>query len=117
MAIHPELVDKLLNFQNSILGNDDGCLDDNQGSNSNEDANDNEDGGRKSNKQIDLAVELKVNDDKEHVNMNITKIPLVSYPPTTSKSSHLSGMPAIMYYVLKRLKRLNIKGLCSGLVF
>lgn len=94
MAIHPELVDKLLNFQNSILGNDDGCLDDNLGSNSNED------GDRKLNKQVDVAVELKADDDKEHVNANITKIPLVSYPPTASKSSHLSGMPTIIYYIL-----------------
>ncbi|KAG7997761.1 hypothetical protein I3843_01G226100 [Carya illinoinensis] len=86
LAIHPELVDKLFNFQNSILGNDDGCLDDNQGSNSNED------GDRKLNKQVDVAVELKADDDKEHVNANITKIPLVSYPPTASKSSHLSDL-------------------------
>uniref|UniRef100_A0A2N9HQI7 A-kinase anchor protein 7-like phosphoesterase domain-containing protein n=1 Tax=Fagus sylvatica TaxID=28930 RepID=A0A2N9HQI7_FAGSY len=90
LAIHPELVNKLLHFQNSILGNSDGCPDENWDSDSNEDTTDIEDGDRQLDKQPDVAVELKVVDGNEHVKVNISKIPLVSYPPKASKSS-LSG--------------------------
>lgn len=94
LAIHPELVDKLLSFQRSILGNGDGCLDENFDSDSNEDANDIEDEDRKLDKRPDVAVELKLDDDNERVKVNITKTPLVSYPAKASKSSPLSGMPS-----------------------
>ncbi|GLT53345.1 hypothetical protein SLA2020_266230 [Shorea laevis] len=92
LAIHPELVDKLLNFQNSILGNRDGCPDDNPDSDSNEDTTDNENGERQTDKRPDVAVELKVDDGNEHVKVNITKIPLVSYAPKASKSSSPSDL-------------------------
>ena len=92
MAVHPELVNKLLNFQNSILGNSDGCPDENWDSDSNEDTTDIED------KQPDVAVELKTDDDNEHVKVNRSKIPLVSYAPKASKSSPLSGMPTIILH-------------------
>lgn len=98
LAIHPELVNKLLNFQNSILGNSDGCPDENWDSDSNEDATDNEVGHRQLDKQPDVAVELKTDDDNEHVKVNRSKIPLVSYAPTASKSSPLSGMPTIILH-------------------
>jgi activating signal cointegrator complex subunit 1 len=97
LAIHPELVNKLLHFQNSILGNSDGCPDENWDSDSNEDTTDIEDGDRQLDKQPDVAVELKVVDGNEHVKVNISKIPLVSYPPKASKSS-LSGMPTIILH-------------------
>ncbi|XP_075666537.1 uncharacterized protein LOC142636271 isoform X2 [Castanea sativa] len=91
LAIHPELVNKLLNFQNSILGNSDGCPDENWDSDSNEDATDNEVGHRQLDKQPDVAVELKTDDDdNEHVKVNRSKIPLVNYAPKASKSSPLS---------------------------
>ncbi|XP_062154994.1 uncharacterized protein LOC133863038 isoform X2 [Alnus glutinosa] len=92
LAIHPELVDKLLNFQNSILGNRDGCPDDNPDSDSNEDTTDNEDGEQQTDKRPDVAVELKVDGVNEHVKVNITKIPLVSYAPKASKSSSPSDL-------------------------
>uniref|UniRef100_A0A7N2LM24 A-kinase anchor protein 7-like phosphoesterase domain-containing protein n=1 Tax=Quercus lobata TaxID=97700 RepID=A0A7N2LM24_QUELO len=91
LAVHPELVNKLLNFQNSILGNSDGCPDGNRDSDSNEDATDNEVGHRQLDKQPDVAVELKTDDDNEHVKVNRSKIPLVSYAPKASKSSLLSA--------------------------
>jgi hypothetical protein len=98
LAIHPELVDKLLNFQNSILGNRDGCPDDNPDSDSNEDTTDNEDGEQQTDKRPDVAVELIVDGVNEHVKVNITKIPLVSYAPKASKSSSPSGMPTIVLH-------------------
>ncbi|XP_030971834.1 uncharacterized protein LOC115991963 isoform X5 [Quercus lobata] len=91
LAVHPELVKKLLNFQNSILGNGDGCPDENWDSDSNEDATDNEAGHRQLDKQPDVAVELKTDDDNEHVKVKRSKIPLVSYAPKSSKSSPLSA--------------------------
>ncbi|XP_059455927.1 uncharacterized protein LOC132186121 [Corylus avellana] len=91
LAIHPELVDKLLKFQNSILGNRDGCPDDNPDSDSNEDTTDNKDGDQQTDKRPDVAVELKVDDGNEHAKVNITKIPLVSYAPKASKSSSPSA--------------------------
>ncbi|KAL0010375.1 hypothetical protein SO802_005483 [Lithocarpus litseifolius] len=91
LAVHPELVNKLLNFQNSILGNSDGCPDENWDSDSNEDATDNAVGHWQLDKQPDVAVELKTDDDNEHVKVNRSKIPLVSYAPKASKSSPLSA--------------------------
>ncbi|KAK2422225.1 putative eukaryotic LigT [Trifolium repens] len=36
LAIHPELVSKLINFQHTILGNDDSCIGENLDTDSNE---------------------------------------------------------------------------------
>jgi hypothetical protein len=107
LAIHPELVDKLLKFQNSILGNRDGCPDDNPDSDSNEDTSDNEDGDQQTDKQPDVAVEPKVDGGNEHAKVNITKIPLVSYASKASKSSSPSGMPTVITLCLRSLKILN----------
>ncbi|PON88393.1 Activating signal cointegrator 1 complex subunit [Trema orientale] len=94
LAIHPELVDKLVMFQNSILGCDDPFLEKNVDSDSNEEYNENEDEDQKLDKGPDVAVELKVDSDNERVKVNITNIPVVSYAPktTASKSSTLSDM-------------------------
>ncbi|XP_056842580.1 uncharacterized protein LOC108856222 isoform X2 [Raphanus sativus] len=63
LAIHPELVGKLFNFQNSILGNY----------------------GVSGDQQVDettsVAVDLKANSETRQVNVDIRSIPLVSYPP------------------------------------
>lgn len=83
LAIYPELVDKLVSFQNSILGNP--CKDENLDSESNEETSDDED--QQLDRQLDVAVELKVEDDSKHVKVDITNIPLRSYPPKTSKPS------------------------------
>ncbi|KAL5756024.1 hypothetical protein ACOSP7_020452 [Xanthoceras sorbifolium] len=91
LAIHPELVDKLFNFQNSILGVTDACLDEDVGSDSNEYTSDNKDNDRQSEKVADVAVELKVGDDNERVKVDIASIPLVSYTPKASTSSNLSA--------------------------
>lgn len=92
MAIHPELVDKLVTFQNSILG----CssahgVDENVDSDSNEDCTQNEDENQKLDKGPDVAVELKADNDNERVKVNVTSIPLVSYAPKASNTSTLSG--------------------------
>lgn len=80
------------------MGNSDGCPDENRDSDSNEDATDNEVGHRQLEKQPDVPVELKTDDDNERVKVNRSKIPLVSYAPKASKSSPLSGMPTIILH-------------------
>ncbi|KAH0982578.1 hypothetical protein GBA52_009755 [Prunus armeniaca] len=90
LAIHPELVDKLVNFQNSILGISDSCVDEKMNSDSNEDTSENEGEDQSLEKGTDVAVELNVEGDSEQVKVNLTHIPLVSYAPKTSKASTLS---------------------------
>ncbi|XP_022849273.1 uncharacterized protein LOC111371486 isoform X1 [Olea europaea var. sylvestris] len=86
LAIHPGLVDKLVNFQNSILG----IVEPNQGEdldpNSSGDASDEEDKDQQSDKIPLVSVALKAEDADAHVKINITNVPLVSYPAKVSKS-------------------------------
>lgn len=89
MAIHPELVDKLLKFQNSILGNGDSCLDESPESDSNAETDD--ESKHQELERGQVQVQLKVNDDSTDVKADITSIPLVSYLPKASKGSTLSG--------------------------
>ncbi|XP_057725691.1 uncharacterized protein LOC130941271 [Arachis stenosperma] len=84
LAIHPELVDKLINFQNSILGNEDAST------NEDEDTTENTEVDQLSKENVDVAVELKVEDGSAAVKVNLTNIPLVSYAPKASKSSKSS---------------------------
>ena len=98
MAIYPELVDKLVSFQNSILGNP--CKDENLGSESNEDTSDDED--QQLNGQRNVAVELTVEDGSKHVKVDITNIPVTSYPPKPSKPSAPSGIKAIILFFLRK---------------
>ncbi|KAK9281113.1 hypothetical protein L1049_004006 [Liquidambar formosana] len=86
LAIHPELVDKLVNFQNSILGNSDPNPDENLESDSNKDTSEDEDKDQQ--KGLDVAVE----DEPERVKVDNTNIRLMHYPPKASKSSTLSGL-------------------------
>ncbi|KAM3267984.1 putative protein isoform X1 [Capsicum chacoense] len=69
LAIHPELVNKLINFQNSVLGitvvNEDEKLVLNHR----------------------VAVELQTEDSNDRVTVDIANIPLVSYSPIVSTSS------------------------------
>ncbi|XP_021801400.1 A-kinase anchor protein 7-like isoform X4 [Prunus avium] len=92
LAIHPELVDKLVNFQNSILGISDSCVDEKLNSDSNEDTSENEGEDQKLEKGTDVAVELNVEGDSEQVKVNLTNIPLVSYAPKMSRASTLSDL-------------------------
>nr|GMD35487.1 A-kinase anchor protein 7 isoform X4 [Ipomoea batatas] len=91
LAIHTELVNKLFNFQTSILGatevNQDGHLE----SSSNEGTSDESENLNKSPK---VVVELKTENDNEHVEVDITQIPLVSYAPKASKSSATEVKPS-----------------------
>ncbi|KAG8643405.1 hypothetical protein MANES_11G036600v8 [Manihot esculenta] len=89
LAIHPELVDKLVKFQNSILGTSDSFQDETVESDSNEDTSDNEDKDKDLRKGSDVAVALKVEDDN-YVKVDLTSMPLVSYAPKASKSTTLS---------------------------
>ncbi|XVE88860.1 hypothetical protein DITRI_Ditri19aG0102700 [Diplodiscus trichospermus] len=95
LAIHPALVDKLVNFQNSILGTSDVCVDENlegnsEGDNCEDDAQDQHLG-----KGSAIAVELKVADEEKSTKVDDAGgVPLVSYAlkePKESKSSNLSG--------------------------
>lgn len=90
LAIHPELVDKLVKFQNSILGTSDSFQDETVESDSNEDTSDNEDKDKDLSKGSDVAVSLKVEDDN-YVKVDLTSMPLVSYAPKASRSTTLSG--------------------------
>lgn len=90
LAVHSELVEKLINFQNSILGSSASSLDEVVDSDTNEDNTDNEVEVQQTVNAPDVAVELKVDDEREKIKVNIN-IPLVSYPPKASKSSTPSG--------------------------
>ncbi|KAF7843379.1 Activating signal cointegrator 1 complex subunit 1 [Senna tora] len=92
LAIHPELVNRLVSFQNSILGTGDSCMDENLDTDANEETTDNEELDELSKEEPNVAVELKVKDSNESVEVNLTNIPLVSYAPKASKSSALSDL-------------------------
>ncbi|KAJ8756114.1 hypothetical protein K2173_024661 [Erythroxylum novogranatense] len=88
LAIHPELVEKLTNFQNSILGNK-VASDENLDGDSNEDISDSEGKGQELNKPHDVTVEIKVEDEK-HMKVDLSSIPFVSYSPKSSNTLALS---------------------------
>lgn len=90
LAIHPGLVDKLVNFQSTILGIRDPNPDEILLSDRNEDTSDDEDKDQQ--KGVDVAVKLNVEADNEYVNVDITNIPLTSYLPKASKSSTISDL-------------------------
>ncbi|KAE9585884.1 putative K domain, cyclic phosphodiesterase [Lupinus albus] len=94
LAIHPELVNKLINFQNSILGIGNSCTDENLDTDSTEDgdSSDSKEVDQLSKENADVTVELKVDDRSESVKVNFTNIPLVSYVPKASKSSASSDL-------------------------
>lgn len=107
LAINPELVEKLVNFQNSILGN--------SGNNENlcgESSVDNsDDKDQPLDRQHDVAVELKVKDDSKHVTVGITNIPIKSYAPKTWKPFP-SGMKATTFLGLKEIHDLILCSSC-----
>lgn len=113
LAIHPELVDKLVNFQNTILGITASDKDKNLDSDTSGDTSDEEvvdqhstaskvfvelkvektDADVKINVMSDLhspetpvVTEVKAEDADTHVKVNVTDIPLVSYRPKESKA-------------------------------
>ncbi|KAI5593958.1 hypothetical protein BDE02_03G044600 [Populus trichocarpa] len=80
LGIYPELVDKLVDFPNSILGINYVSVDANVESDYNEDTSDIKNKGQELIEGDDEAVELKAEDDN-HVKVDLTSIPFVSYPP------------------------------------
>ncbi|KAF9612747.1 hypothetical protein IFM89_003757 [Coptis chinensis] len=93
LAVHPELVDKLISFQNSILGASDSSKAETLCSESDGDTSDEaEDNAQQLDIGRDVAVKLKVVDENEQVKVDIKKIPIVRYPPKASKSSNLSDL-------------------------
>lgn len=95
LAIHPELVDKLLNFQKSILGSSNAYQNENLDSDANGDTS---------------AVKLKVEDDNDHVKMDIANIRRVSNPTRASKPS---GMKEAVYHSSDVLSLIT----CSSHIF
>ncbi|GLT77384.1 hypothetical protein SLA2020_489780 [Shorea laevis] len=91
LAIHPELVDKLVNFQNIILGNSDACTDEHMEGNPSGESSEDESEEQQLDRGSNVAVELKV-EDNESVKVDISSIPLVSYAPKASKSPSLSDL-------------------------
>ncbi|XP_059639976.1 uncharacterized protein LOC132282344 [Cornus florida] len=91
LALHAELVDKLFNFQNCILGISDPNQDESLDSDSNECASEDDDKDQLLDRASDVSVKLTVNNDSEHVKLGLTNIRRVSYPPKTSKSSTSSA--------------------------
>nr|XP_009786549.1 PREDICTED: uncharacterized protein LOC104234651 isoform X3 [Nicotiana sylvestris] len=86
LAIYPELVNKLINFQNSILGTTEVNQDENLECDSSGNTSDSEGEEHYSSKPR-VAVEVKTKDSNDHVKVDITNMPLVSYSPKVSKSS------------------------------
>ncbi|CAN4088955.1 unnamed protein product [Withania somnifera] len=86
LAIHPELVNKLINFQNSVLGITVVNKDENLECDSSGKTSDAE-GEEKNLSEPQVAVELKTEDSNDRVTVDITNIPLVSYSPKVSKTS------------------------------
>ncbi|XP_018630031.1 uncharacterized protein [Nicotiana tomentosiformis] len=86
LAIHPELVKKLINFQNSILGITEVNQDENLECDSSGNTSDSE-GEEQDLSKPRVAVEVKTEDSNDHVKVDITNMPLVSYSPKVSKSS------------------------------
>lgn len=86
LAIHPELVNKLINFQNSVLGITVVNEDENLECGSSGKTSDSE-GEERNLREPQVAVELKTEDSNDRVKVDITNIPLVSYSPKVSTSS------------------------------
>lgn len=91
LAIHPGLVEKLMNFQNSILGISNSGGAENVLSESDSDASEET---HNAVQQLDGGsnVGIKLKDEKDQVKVDIRKIPTVSYPPKVLKSSNLSDL-------------------------
>ncbi|KHG00555.1 Activating signal cointegrator 1 complex subunit 1 [Gossypium arboreum] len=80
LAIHPELVAKLFNFQNSILGISDANAGENLEGNSNGDGSEGDAQDEHLDKGSAVAVELKVANDMESVKVDVRGIPLSISP-------------------------------------
>uniref|UniRef100_A0A1D1XDP2 Activating signal cointegrator 1 complex subunit 1 n=1 Tax=Anthurium amnicola TaxID=1678845 RepID=A0A1D1XDP2_9ARAE len=90
LAIHPELVEKLNDFQNSILGDSISSQDGNMEIDSNADASDDGIDEDSQVKDLGVAVKLEIEDDKEHVKVEIDSRTIKkSY---TQSPSVLSGL-------------------------
>ncbi|KAI4381914.1 hypothetical protein MLD38_007932 [Melastoma candidum] len=86
LAVHPELVDKLFKFQNSILESGSSLEDDDSSEDNNPEVKD----GKQ--QLSNLEAKLKDQDGSEQVVVNTGSISIVSYPPKASKSSSSSSL-------------------------
>ncbi|TYI09838.1 hypothetical protein ES332_A09G098900v1 [Gossypium tomentosum] len=95
LAIHPELVSKLVGFQNSILGSSDACIDENPDGNSDGDNSEDSAQEQQLGKESDISVELEVVDDEGSVKVDVSVRPLDSNAPKENeepKSSNKSDL-------------------------
>ncbi|MBA0739811.1 hypothetical protein Gogos_013046 [Gossypium gossypioides] len=94
LAMHPELISKLVGFQNSILGSSDACIDENPDGNSDGDNSEDSAQEQQLGKESNISVELEVADDEESVKVDVSVRPLDSNAPKENeepKSSNKSG--------------------------
>ncbi|KAL6972768.1 hypothetical protein U1Q18_026941, partial [Sarracenia purpurea var. burkii] len=91
LAIYPELVDKLLNFQKSVLGTNNANENENLDSDLNGDSSEDEDKDRELDGASDVTVKLNIASDTERVKVDLTNIPRVSYPTRASRPSELKA--------------------------
>ncbi|KAG4182998.1 hypothetical protein ERO13_A09G081400v2 [Gossypium hirsutum] len=95
LAIHPELVSKLVGFQNSILGSSDACIDENPDGNLDGDNSEDSAQEQQLGKESDISVELEVVDDEGSVKVDVSVRPLDSNAPKENeepKSSNKSDL-------------------------
>ncbi|VFQ66935.1 unnamed protein product [Cuscuta campestris] len=111
LSIHADLVNKLINFQSSILGATEVNEEGNSESNSNGDTSSEEE-GKNISKTPKVVAEPKTKNDGEHAKVDVPKISLVSYPPKVS--SKLSGIqkstfinPKMLHLTVLMLKLWN----------
>ncbi|VFQ77013.1 unnamed protein product [Cuscuta campestris] len=111
LSIHADLVNKLINFQSSILGATEVNEEGNSESNSNGDTSSEEEGMNIS-KTPKVVAEPKTENDGEHAKVDVPKISLVSYAPKVS--SKLSGIqkstfvnPRMLHLTVLMLKLWN----------
>lgn len=97
LAIYPELVDKLFNFQNSILRINDINPNRVPDNSSNKDTTNEENRGKKVNEAPQVAVTIKTQEDSENVKVDVTKVPLVSYPLKSSAASSSNPKTSTLY--------------------
>ncbi|KAK6125074.1 hypothetical protein DH2020_041190 [Rehmannia glutinosa] len=107
LAIHPGLVDKLVNFQNTILGIAASDKNKNVDSDAGGGTSDEEEEDQQSIKASKVLVELEADEDDSHVKVNImseqhsTKAPLVAElkaeDASTSTKVNLTDIPLVSY--------------------
>ncbi|KAL8170991.1 hypothetical protein V2J09_022795 [Rumex salicifolius] len=94
LGLHPELVEKLLRFQNSILGNNsrEEDMKENADVGSDEDASEDKTKNLQLKRASSVKVKLNVEDDGNHVTVDFKNIPLISDQLKSLKTKTLSDL-------------------------